>query len=1054
MKSIRFLAATALATSTVFSVTAAWAQGTAPAASAANESDEEKDSKPIVVTGSRIARPTLDSDVPLTSVTVDELTESGNVSLGDALNNLPSLRSTFSAGNSTRFIGTAGLNVLDLRGLGTDRTLVLVNGRRHITASPGDNVVDVNTIPIDLLEAVDVVTGGNSAIYGSDAVAGVVNFRLKRDYDGVRLRAQGGISSKGDRGSYFASVTAGRNFGDGRGNIAVAAEFARQQPLFFRDRDALTGAYSGRCQFQTVEPQGAAGGEVGPSASDGIPDTQFLCGVKNATISDGGTVGGIGGGRYLRFNSVGDVFTDTPTQTFTTFGSGNQQGGEGSTLRNTGSLLAGVNRYTFNLLAHYDVSDAFRPFVEAKYVQIKASGEGQPSFFTNVAGLGAPAMRCNNGFLKATALSTLQGFGLCANVATGTIPLARFNTDFGGRGEQHKRETYRFVGGVEGTFNDDWKYEVVLNYGEFKSHVKSTNNLYLADENGDPDGFALAVDAIVAPGSFTGSNFVLNSAGQKVICRVNGVSNVRADCVPINVFGSGQPSAAALAFSHRDGFRDEKATQFVASTFIAGDLSQLFELPGGPIAFAIGGEYRTETASSTWDPISKGDRTFLNAIADFTPPKLTVKETYGEVRFPLLKDLPFAKELSVEVAGRVSKYNNSVGTVYAYNIQGNYAPVSDIRFRAAYATSVRAPTQSDLFSPQSENFAFLSDPCDAANIGTNPQFAVNCAAAGVPTTSNAAVVAACAGSSFPAVLGGPWSNCLARTSSTGFVSGGNPTLTQERGKSLTLGVLFEPKFAPGFSFTVDYYNITVKNLISALGAQQIVNLCYSSLNGINNGYCSTVSRDPSTGLFVEPAVISGGINFAKQKTRGIDFDLAYKHTFDNGHKLNIRGIATYTLTLNNFTDPLNPTLPNRQRSELGDPVIAANLDVKYDFGAWDVSYSARYIGKQTIGAWEAQHSYTALCTTATVASGKCTGTAGQLGINLPDNLDQFPQVYYPAVVYHDIRVGVDVNSKFSFYGGVDNALDKKPPLGLLGTAGGDPFDSFGRFFYFGVEAKF
>ena len=237
----------------------------------------------IVVTGSRINRPNLSSAVPITSVGSQELTDTGDLSIGDQLNELPALRSTFSQSNSTRFIGTAGLNVLDLRGLGTARTLVLVNGRRHVTTSPGDSSVDTNTIPTDLIERVDIVTGGNSAIYGSDAVAGVVNFVLKRDFEGVRLRAQGGISSRGDRGSYFVSATAGQNFADGRGNVAVNLEYTDSDALYYTDRDAHYGAYSGRSQFNVTEN---TLGE--PSTGNGIPDQTFLTGVRNITISEGG----------------------------------------------------------------------------------------------------------------------------------------------------------------------------------------------------------------------------------------------------------------------------------------------------------------------------------------------------------------------------------------------------------------------------------------------------------------------------------------------------------------------------------------------------------------------------------------------------------------------------------------------------------------------------------------------------------------------------------------------------------------------------------------------
>ncbi len=627
----------------------------------------------IIVSGSRIARPNLDSPVPLTAVTAEELTNQGDISLGDALNDLPSLRTTFSQGNSTRFIGTAGLNLLDLRGLGTARTLVLVNGKRHITALPGDYLVDVNTIPVDLLDRVDVVTGGNSAVYGSDAVAGVVNFVLKRDFEGLTIRGQSGISSRGDRSTRFLAATYGKNFADGRGNVAVAAEYAKSDPLFFRDRDELTGAYSGRCQYNVVSDSQA---DEGPFGTDGIPDLEPVCGVRNRSISDGGTVGQISGDTYLRFAPNGDVFVDVPDRQLPF--SGNTIGGSGSTLRNTGQLAAGLERYAVNLIARFDVSEAFRPFLEAKYVHVEAEQQGQPSFF--VGGpqfLGGDPLFCDNAFLTDNGLAGLQANGLCSagRTNTQTIPLSRFNIDFGGRGELQDRDTYRIVGGVEGTFNDDWNYEVSLNYGRFESDLRSLNNLQLTDLDGNPAGFLLAADA------------VLDATGTPA-CRVNTDADPTNDapgCVPINVFGDGAPSRAALDYVNVEGNRQETAEQFVALASVAGDLSQLFELPGGPIAFAIGGEYREERASSVFDELTAADATFLTAIQPFNPPKLSVKEAFGEVYVPLLANLSFVDELSIGAAARVSDYNTSTGTVWAYNVNGVYAPIPDIRFRAGYA---------------------------------------------------------------------------------------------------------------------------------------------------------------------------------------------------------------------------------------------------------------------------------------------------------------------------------------------------------------------------------
>ncbi len=1065
MKKSRLLVTGSLLGLAMFTAVPALAQSaddqTPPASSNEEDEDaaeEEEGSAPILVTGSRISRPTLESAVPLTSVTVDDITGTGEVSLGDALNDLPSLRSTFSAGNSSRFIGTAGLSLLDLRGLGTDRTLVLVNGRRHVTSSPGDNGFDVNTIPIDLVERIDIVTGGNSAIYGSDAVAGVVNFVMRKDFDGIKLNGQSGLSSRGDRGTYFVSALAGTNFADGRGNITGAVEYTRQQPLYFRQRDELTGALSGRCQYNASE---IATGE--PAAGDGIPDNTFFCGVRNATISNAGTIGALDAAssatrRYLRFNDAGDVVIDTPTQAFSAFASGNQIGGLGSTLRDTGSLLAEVDRYAFNVLGHFDVSDAFRPFIEAKYVRVNASGEGQPSFQQgSIPGFfgGGNNLRCSNAFLSAAALATLQSFGVCTNTATGTLNVSRFNVDFGGRKFFGTRETYRAVAGVEGTFNDDWKYEVAFNYGRFEAVGRNDRNLYLFDEAGNPDGYLLALDAVRAPAGFTGTNVARNAAGQNVVCAVNAVTNVRPDCVPINIFGSGLATPEAIAFSHRPSINTEFASQMVGSAFVGGDLSQLFELPGGPVSFAIGAEYRQEKANVDYDDITSDGRTFLNALQDFDPPALTVKEIYGELYFPLLKDLPFAQELSLNLAGRVSKYNKAAGntgTVTAYNIQGIYAPVEDLRLRAAYATSVRSPTQGDLYTDLTQNFGSVSDPCDVAFIGTNANFAANCAAAGVPVG---------------------FINTTARSQTISFLSGGNETLSAEKGRSLTVGGVLKPQFVPGLSVTVDYYDIKVRSLIASPSLQGIFNACFGSdVPYATNPFC-TVTSDEDTGLF--PRLPSGAfgsfagqstsVNYAGQRARGIDFDVDYRKTFDNGDRIRVSVVATHVLQLDNYVDLALPFVPNRQLSELGDPQWSASFVFDYDFGDFDIRYSARYIGKQTIAAFETQNAYTGYCPATGTNAGVTPNTGGTLNgpvvactpgslTRVPaNNADAFPRVWYPDVLYHDIRVGFSVAEKFRLYGGVSNLLDRQPPLGLLGTAGGDPFDSFGRNFFLGFSAN-
>jgi outer membrane receptor protein involved in Fe transport len=1014
----------------------------------------------VTVTGSRIRRPNVESNVPVTSVSAEELTSQGDLNIGDALNDLPAIRSTFSQANSTRFIGTAGVNVLDLRGLGTTRTLVLVNGRRHITYSPGDFLVDTNTIPFDLIERIDVVTGGSSAVYGSDAVAGVVNFVTRRDFEGLRLRGQSYITDQGDRGSYFASLTAGENFFDNRLNIAINLEYAHAEPLYLRQRDATSGAFSGRCQFNAND---FTVGE--PAAGDGIADLAFFCGVRNNAISDGGTLSanisaancqnvafGPGGAnaaigaarclnpgtpfgqpRTLRFRRDGSLGEEIPAFDFRPFGSGNiislpgtPEDLRGTTLRETGQIAPGLDRYTANLLARFDISPAFQPFLEAKYVRIDALQEGQPSFFQGgfagffgVGNDGAPrGIRCDNPFLTAQNLAALQAVGRCtgttpAALGAETLPVGRFNIDFGGRSEVIRRETYRLVAGFGGEFNTDWNYELSFNYGRLESRQTQRNNLLLFDLNGNQAGFLLATDA------------VRNAQGQ-IVCRVNADANPANDapgCVPINVFGEGQPSQAALDFVNTTSFVDSSATQYNVVGFINGDLSQLFELPGGPVRFVIGGEYRREEAFQQADPLSASGGTFFNAFQVFDPPPFEVIEAFGEIELPILRDVPFARELSVTGAARISDYNTAAGQTFAWNVNGTWAPTSDIRFRANYSKSVRVPTLGDLFTPETQNFAQIADPCSANRIGAgSPTREANCRALGVPV-------------GFVSVF--------TDSQTAEIISSGNPFLEEEEGESLTLGAVFTPSFLPGFSLTVDYYDITVDNLIATLGAQTILNQCVD-LPTIDNQFCQLIFPrqtvdDPATpfndiGALVSPALRSGGVNFARLEAEGVDIEATYRRAFGDGWRLDLIGRMTVVIERNNFTSPTNPAFGTPQLLALGDPQLAANFNATITQGPVELTYRMNFIGEQLI-------------------SGGIDTYFGFQG-RPPTNADVTAERYYPDTFYHALRLQYRVNPEFRFYIGVDNLFDTQPPFGLLGNEGGQPFDEYGRAFYAGAQIDF
>ncbi|MBB5708943.1 TonB-dependent receptor domain-containing protein [Sphingomonas xinjiangensis] len=990
------------------------------AAAPSSTQAEPAQAEEVVVTGSRISRPTLDSPIPVTSVSIADLTRTGGIVLGDALNDLPSLRSTYSQANSTQYIGTSGLNILDLRGLGPSRTLVLVNGRRHITSQEGEFLVDTNTIPTDLIDRVDIVTGGSSAVYGSDAMAGVVNFVLKRDFEGARLNAQAGLSDKGDRGSYRLSSTFGKNFAEGRGNVALSLEYNQANLVTYTDRPELTGAFSGRNQFQLVNT---------PSSDNSIPDRTFLTGVRSFGYDNGGNFiayngtritacgtqpGGClpnGRPRIYGFNTDGSLSEYNYGTDFRPVGSGNNQGGSGAILNDRGTLVPQLNRYVANFLGHYDVSDAFRPFIEAKFVRVESFNQGTPTFAqggeqglvddVDAAGVAVrrPAnlgygtstgipIQFDNAFLQPGAAATIRSL---LPAGANFFRMNRNNNDLGTRDEFDRRDTYRVVVGAEGTFNDDWKYDISANYGEFRSTSKFYNNRI--EQN-----FYNAVDS------------VRNGAGQ-IVCRINQAAVTDPNCVPINLFGNGSPSQAALNYINTTSRREGKATQFDINANLVGDSSQLFELPGGPVRFAIGGEYRRETASYRYDDLVKSGATFLNAIPDFDPTSFEVKEAYGEIELPVLRELPFAQELTINAAARVADYKGSTGTVWAWNAGGIYAPIRDIKFRVNYSKSVRAPTLGDLYSSPSQNFASVDDPCDVNFINNGPNRAANCLAAGVPVG---------------------FANDVVRAGTLEILSGGNANLTAETSRSWTYGVIVQPRFLPGFAITADYYDIEINNVISSVDAQQILDACYDA-DSLNNQFCGFINPRESNGYFARPALLQSSVNFSALRAKGIDVDMSYTHRFDADNRLAVRLIGTWVENRTDYPYLDDPDFPERELGELGDPIWSANATVDYSHGPFSLGYQLRYVGKQSITDWEAQHDYN--------------------GVPAYDP-NYADVVYYPEVFYHSIRATMDVNRQFTLYGGIDNLTDERPPYGLLGNGEDAIYDNVGRFMYIGATVKF
>jgi len=1018
----------------------------------------------IIVTGSRIRQPELESTVPVTNFGADQIYKRSTPNVGEALNELPALRSTYAQSNPGLGIGVAGLNLLDLRGLGIQRTLVLVNGRRHVASDiqATASAVDINTIPTALVERVDIVTGGNSAVYGSDAIAGVVNFVLKEDYQGVELRGGIGTPEYSAGTNYYISGVAGTNFADGRGNIAGSLEYSRQGRVFASD-----------VPWRRIS-KGYVTRDIDTGEHDGIPDAVFTRDLRNSTITRNGLVpflqttgnpacGGVSltGAPFncdFIFQDNGNLipvtFDDrTGTANYSGYIGGNSEtGNEGREV----SVYPWSERYVGTIMGHYEFSPALEVFFEGKYARSHSVGSNSGPAFDQgqyVTYLDPRSQfRLDNPFLNNQARQTIRDQLLASGMNNGLFDvfgeltpddidaindgsyrfaLAKSFSDLGIRDEDTLRQTYRIVVGARGQISDNWSYEISGNYGRTEEDIKILGNvnvqrLMLAlDAGRDPNSGQIVCRSKFDPSAAysPSDDFQIPTAGDATLA-----SDIAA-CVPYNPFGA-PDNSAARDYIVSDSSSRGRLEQIDVTAFISGDTSGFFELPGGPIGLVLGAEYRREDAFFEADETVNSGLTFMNALATFDPKPFEVKEAFGEIQLPILADRPFFEELTLSGAARVSDYNSAAGTVWAYNFGGRWSPVSDLTFRANYGRAVRAPNYTETDSPLSQDFASFADPCATSRLssGTSNR-AANCAA------------------DLGANLDNPgFQNKVSGTYSLEILSGANPLLTEEQSKSLTVGAVFQPRWVPGLALTVDYYDIKVTNVIESPSVQDIVNQCYD-LASLDNQFCDLFERWGGPGLgpngeqpgeIITQSLIQGPVNFAKRQRRGIDVDLSYNRQIGTDTFLNARLYYTYVMKASNFIDPSDPTFEDRILSELGDPKHEFVFDVDLTFNNLTIGYGAHFIGPMRHGNWEDYNS---------------------LNGDPPQNPDRYDITMYPSVLYHDLRLAYDfeemVGRKAQLFVGVDNVFDRHPPYELDGlTSGSAIYDVWGRRFYAGFNVKF
>ncbi len=932
---------------------------TVPPAAAPVETNAAPDpvADEIVVTGSRIARSEFAAPNPIISFGAAAIEQSGNTNITNFLQRVPALTGSrdstqTSGGNavSSNPFGAAGLNELNLRNLGVSRTLVLVNGRRHVAGEPNSAAVDINSIPTDLIERVEVLTGSASAVYGADGVSGVVNFILKRNFEGLAARAQFGISDRGDAANRFASIAYGKNFAGGRGNVTIAYEYNADDRLENDARDYLRGA-----RRRYLIPNDAA-------ATDPTAPSNILVGdLRYPGESPIGAVD-VNGDGYADFNGLGLPYNHgTPAAYYSTGGDDTPVAGFYS-----GDLAPRIVRNDVNLLGRFDVSDALKLSFEGKYARTRAT-----TFDYFIGTYGTP-IGLDNPFvpqsIRTAALAAGQDF----------VTVTRDNLDYGRHGESDLRQTYRAVLDAAGRISDHATYDAYYQYGRTTVAITKLNNL-LADR------YANALDAVTGPN------------GQPV-CRSGA-----AGCVPVSLFGPGPIDPAALAYFQVDDISQARITQQVASASISGDFGAFFKLPGGPVQFSFGGEYRRET--SAFNP---SDNLINNRFVAFTEPTLVVpsgghfdvKEAFAELNAPILSGVRFAETLSVGAAYRFSHYS-TVGNTDTWQVNGVYAPVRDISFRGSYGEAVRAPNIGELFQPTSGDSNFFIDPCSPAEIGNGTPFrGANCVAT-------------------LAAVGATVSPALQTPNNIVGVRSGNPNLRAETARTWTAGVVLRPSFLRGLTASLDWYDIKLKGAINTPAPSQLASLCVDQPT-IDNQFCSALTRAPGTGIIsgytVQPQ------NVSRFRTAGADLNLAYTIRTDRLGIFDLRLVGGYLHRLEFIATP--GALATNDVNQPGKPKFNATFSPTWTLGGLSVNYSLRWVDR--------------------------TRTVDRLTTQNDRNYAPAAQLRYNALWQHDLQVGYQLDSGANFYLGVLNLTNQRPDPG---NSINQPISAVGRYLYAGVKVR-
>ena len=970
-------------------------------AQAAEQPPADEDT--IVVTGTRVVRDGFRSPTPLTVLTREEIENTSPTNnIADFVNQQPVFAASIRPSNSRLELsnGIAGINALNLRSLGTVRTLVLVDGRRSV-GSTANGVVDINTIPQALVERVEVVTGGASAAYGSDAVAGVTNFILNKGFDGLKISGDIGVTDKGDGFNYSTDVTGGLGFADGRGRLIVAGEIAHTDGIFQVDRD---WNHTGFVRIQNplwsanaTVPRYLLRTEVGQANSTPGGLITASAGTINNTLC--GTYFGSGGS--INQYQYGALTFPSPVCAPTTPPSASSpslnQGGDWR-VNDTGRRI-GLNpkedRHGLFGRLSFEVTDAVTVFGEASYNRQKTLFNAGPNLMT---GLSLNATGCGTAATPAAAPLTCNAFlyntlGQARLAGVTSVTLATSGADLPTRGSNNRRKVQRYVIGAEGDFDAFGKparWDVYGQYGRADLREQLINIQQTVRRNN-------ALAAVFAP---AGNPNGLPVGSIQCLINVDAdTTNDDPDCVPLNLLGIGVADPAAIEYILGDPYRNQKLEQTVAGVNLS---LTPFATWAGDVSVAVGAEYRKEQIDgfvpAEFQPLvlPSGATQSLWSVGNFRPSKgsYTVKEAYLETVVPL--------GLGLEINGAIrgTDYSTS-GFVTTWKLGATWQPIDDILLRATRSRDIRAPNLNELYQAGTAHTSTVTNPF------------------------------------FPGP--GPGSGTYGPNLSYLGTITGNLNLDPEKADSWNLGAVLTPRFVPGLSFSADYFNIKVKDAIDVLSADDIVLRCSEGLAE----FCAAIVPDPNNPSRV--LISRSPFNFQSIKITGIDFEAAYRMRLKGGNVL-LRGLATRYIK-NILNTGVAGVVPINSVGTLGVGSGSQSITPK-----WIYRFTAGYDTK----------AFAVTATARGVGNGRYDFSGIECESNCPISTGQFPTYEdnsIPGKTYVDLNTTFKFDARHAgdgeFFINVTNLFDedaiKLPETGL--AANTTYSDLLGRAFRVGVRLQ-